>query len=378
MHTVDMPNNTRLRERGGLKVREVIDTASTTSETNFITGTPAAGGTKRALDVNVLDTVAASGTPTAANQEVTNQHLQIASSPQRLEVANATTIYEGRTADRTASGTSIAKWQILRQTIQGLQTVREFANNSLAFDKIWDNRASLFNASSFINQYSIQFDGANDFINVPHSSTISFDRLNAFTINCWIKSTVTANCSYVDKLPAAIGYALYLSSSRLTLEFAASGTNRIRVRTATNVTYNDGNWHHIAATYSGGSIASGIKLYIDGASQSLDVQNDTLTLTTANALPLSIGSRSGGGSNYTGFIDEVSIFDVELSATGITAIYNGGVPTNLATHANAVSRRAWWRMGDGATFPTIPDVVGGNTGTMNNQVAGNIITVVPP
>jgi len=73
-------------------------------------------------------------------------------------------------------------------------------------------------------------------------------------------------------------------------------------------------------------------------------------------------------------IDEVSVYNTALSASDATAIYNGGVPTDLTSYAPL----GWFRMGDGSTFPTINDVgSGGSNGTMNNMSASNFVTDVP-
>ena len=75
-----------------------------------------------------------------------------------------------------------------------------------------------------------------------------------------------------------------------------------------------------------------------------------------------------------GNIDEVSAFGSLLSPTQISDIYNSGSPTDLTS----LSPVAWYRNGDGATFPTIPDLgSGSNNGTMTNMVSGDIVAVVP-
>ena len=62
-----------------------------------------------------------------------------------------------------------------------------------------------------------------------------------------------------------------------------------------------------------------------------------------------------GNTIYTdGKIDEVSVFSAELSASDISSIYNGGVPTDLSGESNLVG---WWRMGDGANYPVIKNQV---------------------
>lgn len=296
---------------------------------------------------------------------------------QRIDRPNAFVTYYGKTKDKSIDGTATAKWQIIRETIQGLQTVREYSADG-EYTGVWDNRNAAFPPTPFINTYSILFDGVNDYVNVPHSSTIDFDRLNAFSLACWVKTTATGTFTMMEKASGATGYSLNVTSSRLTFEHGQAAGNRIRIRTTSNITWNNGNWHLITSTYSGSGTAAGAALYVDGVLQTTEVQNDTSTLSSLNGGPLRIASNASGGSTFTGFMDEVAVFDIQMSLTNIGVMYNSGIPTDLDIHPNAASMRGWWRMGEGDTFPTILDNFGSNNGTMTNQVSGNIVTVIPP
>jgi hypothetical protein len=77
-----------------------------------------------------------------------------------------------------------------------------------------------------------------------------------------------------------------------------------------------------------------------------------------------LGNWRKSNALHNGYIDEVGIFDAELSASDITAIYNSGVPTSLSSYSSLTN---WWRCGDGDTAPTLLDNgSGGNNGTMTN------------
>ena len=79
--------------------------------------------------------------------------------------------------------------------------------------------------------------------------------------------------------------------------------------------------------------------------------------------------------------DEVSLFNVELSAADVTTLYNDGLPFNPVPLTNL---KGYWKMGDGgivgnpiATFPTIPDETGNNDGTMTNMTSTDFKADVP-
>ena len=93
-----------------------------------------------------------------------------------------------------------------------------------------------------------------------------------------------------------------------------SAGNYIEVESSFVVT--GGNWNDIAVSYDGSSLASGIKIYLDGV-------QDTATTILANSLtgsivssgPLIIGNQAGYESSYdlNGALDQFSISNVVRS-----------------------------------------------------------------
>jgi glucose/arabinose dehydrogenase len=69
----------------------------------------------------------------------------------------------------------------------------------------------------------------------------------------------------------------------------------------------DSGWHYVGASITGGAGA----MYVDGVDQTTD---STLSPLVADAQPLHIGRRSGGGDHFLGRIDEVRISNVARSA----------------------------------------------------------------
>ena len=110
---------------------------------------------------------------------------------------------------------------------------------------------------------------------------------------------------------------------------------------------------------SGGSF----KLYIDGSEiQSLSTPSTTTT-SPNNNLKIGRSDVSGGGHYFGGLIDEVSIFNTELSSPQISEIYNSGTPNDI----DSLNPQSWWRMGDSnsGTGNVADDGALGNTATVN-------------
>jgi len=209
----------------------------------------------------------------------------------------------------------------------------------------------------FTNQYSVSFDGTDDYITIPHNSV--FNITGSITISAWFK--LDSNTKYMSFLTkrasGAIAFQFY---NTLTgggfdgnLRFAPgdgsayAGSSQIPT----------GSWNHGAIVVDNNSYT----FYLNGSADG----TGSLTLNTTNSADLTIG-RLGDTANYgDGKVDEVAIFNSALSSSDITAIYNSGAPADISS----LSPVGWWRMGDndGGTGTTITDQgSGGNNGTLTN------------
>lgn len=86
-----------------------------------------------------------------------------------------------------------------------------------------------------------------------------------------------------------------------------------------------GGWHHVAAVFTNGNVTSN-KLYIDGVLQTLTQSGSPLTPTVTSTLRVSGWSADNGYRFGNGRIDELKIYNGEISSTQVTSDYN-------ATHA---------------------------------------------
>jgi hypothetical protein len=86
-----------------------------------------------------------------------------------------------------------------------------------------------------------------------------------------------------------------------------------------------GSWHHYAVTYDGSATFAGIKIYIDGVSQTLtNTSAGTYTGMVNGTQDLNIGSRSWQPSagSFWGKMDETHVWkNRELTAAEVTDIY---------------------------------------------------------
>ena len=149
----------------------------------------------------------------------------------------------------------------------------------------------------------------------------SFERTDRFSFGAWInvenKDGATV-ISRMDDANAFRGFDLLLVGGKLTAHLIHRWPDEaLHVVSRTEVPINQ--WKHVFATYDGSSKGEGLKLYVDGQRQEVEITNNLLTATTITTKPLRIGRRTPGAP-FKGMIDDVRIYDCELSPEEVQAI----------------------------------------------------------
>jgi hypothetical protein len=100
------------------------------------------------------------------------------------------------------------------------------------------------------------------------------------------------------------------------------GPSRIYVRG--NSTIAQDVWTFVAFTYNGSKHRNGVQMYVNANKETkTNLGNDTIAGSIDAGVPLAIGSRNGNSASnpFDGDIDDVYIFDVELTETQMTNLY---------------------------------------------------------
>ena len=235
----------------------------------------------------------------------------------------------------------------------------------------------------FTNTYSMSFDGVDEYMNVADNDNLSFGNGTTdspFSISAWVKMNDATRFRIVGKYDSNLEY-LFSTGGTDKIVFNCydnSTGGRIGRQYSTALTSFEGQWIHLVATYNGSSSSSGLKIYLNGSRvDDTDSNSGTYTAMENTTAPLEIGKNLTTYAN--GLIDETAIFNSELSASDVTAIYNSGVPTDLTS----LSPLSWWRMGDGdtwngSTWTLTDNGSGGNDATSVNMEEGDRVTDVPP
>ena len=280
--------------------------------------------------------------------------------------------------------TSSPVWLIGRALVTGGEVTQFSWADSRQFNQIWDDRDSLFGTAPFSNNVSILCDGVDDYISIGNVSELDFDIANPFTISAWVRANATTGAERIifSKQAGSNNPGYRFASQSPGLRFHLSGGtagNRLELRGTTASNPTDQFWHHCVATYDGSGNDTGVNIYFDGSVVSTTSNGSaTVTGSTTNAIAAQYSGRNGTTAEWDGFMDEIAVFDVELSAAQVTELYNSGTPGNIigATYEN--DNVGWWRH-DGDTFPTIIDQgpASSNNATMTNMVASALVGEVP-
>ena len=180
---------------------------------------------------------------------------------------------------------------------------------------------------------ALNFDGATY---VEVGDILSWERNQAFSYGAWIFPTGMDSMTVLSRMNESEGfrgYDMYLQGGKAFVHLLHQwDSNAIRVNT--KVALEPNKWHHLFATYDGSSKAKGVHIYVDGKPADLDYTHDTLTESIRTTAPFTIGRRTPGAP-FKGLIDEVRVYDRELTPAEVGTIANPDVIKPLLAIAEA-------------------------------------------
>ena len=182
-----------------------------------------------------------------------------------------------------------------------------------------------FDSTDFMEgDQSIVFDGS-EAIQYATNNNTPDNFLNATansrTIAVWIKPTsLSGNQNIFDEGGNNKGIAVRLSGNNLESVIRDTNANASLI---SSVFPNDGEWHHIAMVYSGGSTSH--KLYIDGSEVASEVGAGVPSTVPSNASYGGVGGRLSGKDSFQNDLDvfftgKMDAFAVSNSALSIEQI----------------------------------------------------------
>ncbi len=216
---------------------------------------------------------------------------------------------------------------------------------------------------SFSQNYSLQFDGSNDYVDCGADVT----SYTAISLEAWVYvssypgayATFISNCRHDASTE---GYELSIwADGRASIHLGSDWTVNNHVYTSASIPLNT--WTHIAGTWDNAS--NDLKIYVNG---SLDNTANWPGGSIVQPGNLYIGGRQNETQFYfNGYLDEVRVWNDVRSAGEILTYGCGG----LSDYSNLV---AYYRMNDGSGTSLAP-TNSGNTGTISGAAwSTNVVT----
>ncbi len=152
-----------------------------------------------------------------------------------------------------------------------------------------------------------------------------FEADRAFSYGAWIRTpgNVTgAPIAKMDGKNAHRGWDLYVVGRKVAMHLIHRWSDVAIKATTKDDALEPNRWHHVFVTYDGSRKAGGVRVYVDGASRQLEVNNDSLGgETTRTGVPLLVGQRSGNDSVFRGgAVDDVRIYDRALTVAEVATL----------------------------------------------------------
>ena len=176
-----------------------------------------------------------------------------------------------------------------------------------------------------VNGQSAMFDGLDDYIACDIEDWVA----SAYTISLWVKTPKVGQSQYISIINN-FNNTDGINNIEDSFQIDFDGTNRFgkyRVHFQSNdvlIGPAEINWQYVAVTYNGQTV----RTYLNG--QLINSANISPQYAGPNFRDYILGRNRGGQYYFAGNIDEVRIYNRDLSETEIQALYNQGNvdPTN--------------------------------------------------
>ncbi len=165
---------------------------------------------------------------------------------------------------------------------------------------------------------ALQFDGQGGVVEIAGAG--DFERTDAFSFGCFARPEGSGGVliARMNEAQAHRGYDVGIVDGRIWVHILnAWPDNALKVTTKAIVPA--GQWHHIMVTYDGSSKAGGLKVYLNGTIQPVEVNSNNLPGTIRPDVPLHIGKRHASFP-FHGAIDDVRIYDRFLTEAEVARL----------------------------------------------------------
>jgi len=262
---------------------------------------------------------------------------------------------------------------------------------------------TICNDANYVNDYESptwsfnSFDFATNNI-FTGDSTISTTLNNAivgankqFTLSMWVRRKTPLATTQIlfcrDKSSATSARQIvvfFTSANKLVITLYTNSTNNIQF-TSTDSFADSRSWDNIVITYDGtiGTVTNRITVYkngqvLAGTTTQTGTFTDINNITSPN---VNIGGRSDAANYSSTKINQVALFNTNLSAANVKLLYNTREPFDIRTNATLNANLTMFLSADTSSVFTTnwawTDLIEGGVFTSSGMVAGNLVADAP-
>lgn len=221
--------------------------------------------------------------------------------------------------------------------------------------------------SSFNDNISFDFDGANDYLegagNLANAISVSTG-----SISTWIKIDSMSANGLIWAINTEEGstdqiFLLWHNASGV-VRSNFKGGNVANIADSSSGLENDGSWHHFVVTWQASSkgAANIIKLYQDGSLEDSDAIGTVFSGSPA-IFGFGRNALQNFGQNFNGHMNDMAIFNDVLTSSEVSAIYNSGTPKDESSHSGLIS------------YYTLEDYSNGDTTVADDSSNSHTLTI---
>jgi Protein of unknown function (DUF1553)/Protein of unknown function (DUF1549)/Concanavalin A-like lectin/glucanases superfamily/Planctomycete cytochrome C len=143
-----------------------------------------------------------------------------------------------------------------------------------------------------------------------------FEKNQPFTASAWVnvprRGNVGAIAARMENAPIHRGWDLWMEQDRIGMHIINTWPNDA-LKVTSKQPLQPNQWYHVLVSYDGSGKAAGVRVYLNGTPQAVDVFTDKLQSTIRTKVPLKIGQRHGSER-----LKDVAIQDVRLYGRSLT------------------------------------------------------------
>lgn len=173
---------------------------------------------------------------------------------------------------------------------------------------------------------ALNVNGTSNYVSMGNPATLNLGT-GSFSVATWFKTTASGFQRLVTKgnYGNTNGYLLANSSGTVVFSVGAGGSQANTVAVNTPGGFNNGAWHHVAATVD--QATKTLRVYVDGVAQTLSVGTGycgtasgttvsfaTCPVNATSSDPFTLGSYNGTTEFFPGALDDVRVYNHALAA----------------------------------------------------------------